>query len=47
MLESFAKQLADLVEQLEESDKRLKELTAEHVAEQRRLLKELERISKD
>ena len=47
MLESFANQLADLVKQLEESDKRLKELTDQHVAEQRRLLEELEQITKD
>ena len=43
----IADQLAELIKRMEESDRRLKELTDQHIAETRRTLDELERLAAD
>ena len=43
----IADQLADLIKRMEESDRRLKELTDQHIADTRKALDELERIAID
>ena len=38
-------QLTELIKRMEESDRRLKELTDQHIADTRRALDELERLA--
>ena len=40
-------QLAELIKQMEESDRRLKELTDQHLADTRKVLDELDRLTTD
>ena len=40
-------QLAELIKRMEESDRRLKELTDQHIADTREALDELERLAVD
>lgn len=41
----IAEQLAELIKRMEESDRRLKRLTDQHIADTRKTLDELERLS--
>ena len=41
----IADRLAELIKQMEESDRRLKELTDQHIANTRKFLDELERLA--
>ena len=41
----IAEQLAELIKRMEESDRRLKKLTDQHIADTRKALDELERLS--
>ena len=43
----IAEQLTELIKRMEESDRRLKELTDQHIAETRKALDELQRLSAD
>ena len=43
----IADQLAELIKRMEESDRRLKELTDQHIADTRKALHELERLATD
>ena len=43
----IADQLAELIKRMEESDRRLKELTDQHIADTRKALDELERLATD
>jgi|TARA_Y100000015_G_scaffold9736_1_gene9256 hypothetical protein len=43
----IADQLAELIKRMEESDRRLKELTDQHIADIRQALDELERLAID
>ena len=43
----IADQLAELIKRMEESDRRLKELTDQHIADTRQALDELERLAID
>tara|TARA_R100000030_G_C3221812_1_gene116112 strand:+ start:585 stop:728 length:144 start_codon:yes stop_codon:yes gene_type:complete len=43
----IADQLVELIKRMEESDRRLKELTDQHIADTRKALYELERLATD
>ena len=43
----IADQLTELIERIKESDRRLKELTDQHIADTRKALDELERLATD
>ena len=43
----IADQLAELIKRMEESDRRLKELTDQHLADTRKALDELDRLVTD
>jgi hypothetical protein len=43
----IADRLAELIKRMEESDRRLKELTDQHIADTRKTLDELERLAID
>ena len=43
----IADQLKQLIKEMEESDRRLKELTDQHIADTRKALDELERLATD
>ena len=43
----IADQLKELIEEMEESDRRLKELADQHIADTRKALDELERLAID
>jgi chaperonin cofactor prefoldin len=43
----IADQLKQLIKEMEESDRRLKELTNQHIADTRKALDELERLAID
>ena len=43
----IADRLAELIKRMEESDRRLKELTEQHIADTRKALDELEQLATD
>ena len=43
----IADQLVELIKRMEESDRRLKELTDQHIADTRKVLDKLERLATD
>ena len=46
-MERITDQLSELIKRMEESDRRLKELTDQHIADTRKALDELERLATD